>query len=100
MTGAALMISAAFTFLVQVTVMQRMTLKATVLIRLGMASLFIGALIIASFQTFAVLGWVWPSGDGTGPVHAVHRRQRLAGGKPGGAGRGGGLVSSCPPWAL
>ena len=97
MTGAALMISAAFTFLVQVTVMQRMTLKATVLIRLGMAALFIGALIIASFQTFAVLG-VGMAFLGTGlglcmPSIAASASLAVS---PQEQGAAAGLVSSCP----
>ena len=97
MTGAALMISAAFTFLVQVTVMQRMTLKATVLIRLGMAALFIGALIIASFQTFAVLG-VGMAFLGTGlglcmPSIAASASLAVS---PEEQGAAAGLVSSCP----
>ena len=55
MTGAALMVSAAFTFLIQVTVMQRVKLKPTQFVRLGLLSLLFGAAVISSFDTFAVL---------------------------------------------
>ena len=56
MTGAALLISAVFTFLIQVTVMQRTSLKATWLIRLGLASLCVAAIIITASGSFVVLG--------------------------------------------
>jgi MFS family permease len=55
MTGAALMVAAAFTFLVQVTVMQRIKLEPIQFIRLGLLSLLFGAGVIAGFSSFAVL---------------------------------------------
>lgn len=55
MAGAALMVSAIFTFLVQVTVLQKLQLKPLQFIRLGLASLLIGALTISQFNTFTVL---------------------------------------------
>jgi MFS family permease len=55
MTGAALMVSAAFTFAVQITVMQRLQLSAVRLIQLGLASLLLGAIVISTFTSFAVL---------------------------------------------
>ena len=55
MTGAALMVAAVFTFTIQMTVMQRLSLKASQFIALGLTSMLIGALFVASFETFAVL---------------------------------------------
>ena len=55
MTGAALMVSASFTFIIQLTVMQRLKLESGQFIRLGLLSALFGALFIASFETFAVL---------------------------------------------
>jgi MFS family permease len=97
MTGAALMISAAFTFLVQVTVMQRMAIKASRLIKLGMGSLLLGALVVASFSNFAVLG-VGMAFLGTGLglcMPAISAGASLAV-TPEEQGAAAGLVSSCP----
>ncbi|MBA6413120.1 MFS transporter [Parahaliea sp. F7430] len=55
LTGAALMISALFTFNAQVTLMQRLRLRATQFLRLGLLSLLIGACIVAGSERFAVL---------------------------------------------
>ncbi len=55
MTGAALMVSAIFTFTIQLTVMQRLKVESAQFIRLGLLSALIGAGFIASFETFAVL---------------------------------------------
>jgi len=55
MTGAALMVSAIFTFTIQVTVMQRLKLESGQFVRLGLLSALFGALFIASFETFPVL---------------------------------------------
>lgn len=55
MTGAALMVSASFTFFIQMTVMQRLKLQAGQFIRLGLLSALIGAVFIASFETFTIL---------------------------------------------
>ena len=55
MTGAALMVSAAFTFLIQITVMQRVKLKPTQFVRIGLLSLLFGAAVISAFETFTVL---------------------------------------------
>ena len=97
MTGAALMVSAAFTFLIQVTVMQRMTLRASLFIRLGLLSLFIGAIVIASFNTFAVLA-VGMAFMGTGlglcmPAIAAGASLAVS---PSEQGAAAGLVSACP----
>ena len=97
MTGAALMVSAAFTFLIQVTVMQRMKIKASLFIRLGLSSLCVGAVIIASFNTFAVLA-VGMAFMGTGlglcmPAIAAGASLAVS---PAEQGAAAGLISSCP----
>ena len=97
MTGAALMVSAAFTFLVQVTVMQRTKLKATRFIRLGLISLLFGAAVIAGFETFAVLavGMAF-LGIGLGLcMPAISAGASLAV-QPEEQGAAAGLVSACP----
>lgn len=97
MTGAALMISAAFTFLIQVTVMQRLKLRATRFIRIGLLSLFIGACVIASFTTFAVLA-IGMAFLGTGLglcMPSISAGASLAV-SPEEQGAAAGLVSSCP----
>ena len=97
MTGAALMVSAAFTFLVQVTVMQRTKLKATQFIRLGLISLLFGAAVIAGFETFAVLavGMAF-LGIGLGLcMPAISAGASLAV-QPEEQGAAAGLVSACP----
>jgi len=55
MTGAALMVSAIFTFIIQVTVMQRLKLETRQFVRLGLLSALVGAGFIASFETFPIL---------------------------------------------
>jgi MFS family permease len=97
MTGAALMVSAAFTFLIQVTVMQRIKLKAGQLIRIGLMSLMCGAAIIASFGSFAVLA-VGMAFLGTGMglcIPAISAGASLAV-SPQEQGAAAGLVSACP----
>ena len=97
MTGAALMVSATFTFLIQVTVMQRLQLKPTQFVRLGLLSLLFGAGVISSFETFAVLavgmGFL---GAGLGLcMPAISAGASLAV-EPEEQGAAAGLVSSCP----
>lgn len=97
MTGAALMVSAIFTFLMQVTVMQRLKLKAGQFVRLGLLSAFLGALFIANFETFPVLavgmGFL---GVGMGLcMPAISAGTSLAV-TPEEQGAAAGLVSSCP----
>jgi MFS family permease len=97
MTGAALMVSAAFTFLIQVTVMQRINLRPTQFIRLGLLSLLFGAAVISNFDTFAVLavgmGFL---GAGLGLcMPAISAGASLAV-CPEEQGAAAGLVSSCP----
>ncbi|MEM8660843.1 MAG: MFS transporter [Pseudomonadota bacterium] len=52
MTGAALMVSAAFNFITQVTVMQRLQLQAFTFIRIGLLFLCIGALMLTASDSF------------------------------------------------
>ena len=97
MTGAALMVSATFTFLIQVTVMQRLQLKPTQFVRLGLLSLLFGAGVISSFDTFTVLavgmGFL---GAGLGLcMPAISAGASLAV-EPDEQGAAAGLVSSCP----
>ncbi len=97
MTGAALMVSAAFTFLVQVTVMQRVTLRPTQFIRIGLASMMFGAAIISGFTHFAVLA-VGMAFLGTGLglcMPAISAGASLAV-QPEEQGAAAGLVSACP----
>jgi MFS family permease len=97
MTGAALMVSAAFTFLIQVTVMQRVKLKPTQFVRLGLLSLLFGAAVIASFDTFTVLavGMAF-LGAGLGLcMPAISAGASLAV-TPEEQGAAAGLISSCP----
>jgi MFS family permease len=55
MTGAALLVCATFTFLTQITVMQRLQLRPTQFVRIGLLSMVIGAAVISGFETFVVL---------------------------------------------
>lgn len=97
MTGAALMISAVFTFMIQVTVMQRVQLKPTQFIRFGLVSLLLGAIVISGFETFAMLA-VGMAFLGTGmalcmPSISAGASLAVNADEQGGAA---GLVSSCP----
>jgi MFS family permease len=97
MTGAALMVSAAFTFIIQVTVMQRSKLKPTQFVRLGLLSLLFGAGVIASFDTFRVLALGMAFlGAGLGLcMPAISAGASLAV-RPEEQGAAAGLVSACP----
>ena len=97
MTGAALMVSASFTFFIQLTVMQRLKLESAQFIRLGLLSALFGALFIASFETFAVLA-VGMGFMGTALglcMPAISAGASLAVG-PEEQGAVAGMVSSCP----
>ena len=54
-TGAALMVSALFTFFVQVTAMQRLKLPPHIFVRSGLIAMALGAVLIASFGGFIQL---------------------------------------------
>ncbi|MEP0200582.1 MAG: MFS transporter [Halioglobus sp.] len=97
MTGAALMVSASFTFLVQVTVMQRLKLKSLQFVRLGLLSMMFGAGTISAFETFTVLA-VGMAFLGTGlglcmPAISAGASLAVTPEEQGGAA---GLVSACP----
>jgi MFS family permease len=97
MTGAALMVSAIFTFIIQVTVMQRVKLKATQFVRIGLSSALLGAAFVASFETFTILaigmGFL---GAGLGLcMPAISAGASLAV-TPEEQGAVAGMVSSCP----
>ena len=97
MTGAALMVSASFTFLIQVTVMQRVQLQPMQFVKIGLLSLLFGASIIASFETFPVLA-VGMAFIGTGlglcmPAISAGASLAVSPAEQGGAA---GLVVACP----
>ncbi|MCB1843938.1 MAG: MFS transporter [Halioglobus sp.] len=97
LTGAALMVSAVFTFLIQMTVMQRVQLRATQFIRIGLVSLLIGAGVISTFETFPVLaiGMAF-LGSGTALcMPAISAGASLAV-EPSEQGAAAGLVAACP----
>lgn len=97
MTGAALMVSAAFTFLVQVTVMQRLKLEPGKFIRLGLLAMLFGAAILASVDRFALLA-VGMAFIGTGlglTMPAIAASASLAV-EPDEQGAVAGLVAACP----
>lgn len=97
MAGAALMVSAIFTFLVQVTVLQKIQLQPMQFIRLGLVSLVIAALTISQFDSFAVLA-VGMAFLGTGIalcMPSVSAAASLAVSTQE-QGAAAGLVSSCP----
>ena len=97
MTGAALMVSAIFTFIMQVTVMQRLKLKAGQFVRLGLLSALLGALFIANFETFAVLavgmGFLGMAMGLCMPAISAGTSLAVT---PEEQGAAAGLVSSCP----
>src|SRR6056297_816887 len=97
LTGAALMVSAVFTFLIQMTVMQRVQLKTTQFIRIGLMALLIGAGVISTFETFPVLavGMAF-LGSGTAlcmPAISAGASLAVESSEQGAAA---GLVASCP----
>ncbi|MEZ5572966.1 MAG: MFS transporter [Halioglobus sp.] len=97
MTGAALMVSAVFTFLIQVTIMQRLQLRPTQFIRVGLLSMLTGAAVVSVFETFLVLA-IGMAFLGTGMalcMPSISAGASLAV-TPEEQGAAAGLVSSCP----
>jgi len=97
MTGAALMVSAAFTFAIQLTVMQRVQMQPTQFVRLGLLCMLLGAAVVSGFETFPVLA-VGMAFLGTGmalcmPSISAGASLAVTPEEQGGAA---GLVSSCP----
>ena len=96
-TGAALMVSALFTFVVHVTVMQRLKVPPHVFVRTGLGSMFFGALLIASFQGFGLLALGMALlGMGLGlcmPAITAGASLAVSAEEQGGAA---GVISACP----
>jgi MFS family permease len=97
MTGAALMVSASFSFLIQVTVMQRVQLRPTQFIRVGLLSMLFGAAVVSGFETFAVLaiGMAFLGAGMAMCMSSISAGASLAV-TPEEQGAAAGLVSSCP----
>jgi MFS family permease len=96
-TGAALLVSACCSLLIQLTVMQRMQLRPTQFIRVGLLSLLLGAAVISRFDTFPVLA-LGMAFFGTGMalcMPAISAGASLAV-TPEEQGGAAGLVASCP----
>ena len=97
MTGAALMVSAGFTFLIQITVMQRLKLQPGTFIRLGLLSMLTGAAVIAGFQDFQTLAMGMAClGTGLGlcmPAISAGASLAVSPEEQGGAA---GLIAACP----
>ena len=96
-TGAALMVSALFSFAVQITVMQRVKLSPRIIIRTGLASLALGSALVAGFSGFLQLAVAMALlGTGLGlTMPAITAGASLAVGaeEQGGAA---GVIASCP----
>ena len=97
MTGAALMVSATFTFIMQVTVMQRLKLRSLQFVRLGLLSMMFGAATISASDSFTVLavGMAF-LGAGLGlcmPAISAGASLAVTPEEQGGAA---GLISACP----
>ena len=97
MTGAALMVSATFTFIMQVTVMQRLKLRSLQFVRIGLLSMMFGAATISASDSFAVLavGMAF-LGAGLGlcmPAISAGASLAVTPEEQGGAA---GLISACP----
>ncbi|MEL7044153.1 MAG: MFS transporter [Pseudomonadota bacterium] len=96
-TGAALMVSALFTFTVQITVMQRLKLSPSVFVRTGLACLGIGSAFVAAYSGFMLLA-VGMAFIGTGVglcMPAINAGASLAV-TPEEQGGAAGVVGACP----
>lgn len=97
MTGAVLMVAAVFTFLVQVTAMQRLKLRPPQFMRLGLLAMLFGAAILAGAQQLPMIaaGMAF-LGTGMGlAVPAVSAGASLAVGVEE-QGAAAGLITACP----
>jgi MFS family permease len=96
-TGAALMVSAVFTFVIQVTVMQRLTLPPHIFVRVGLACMALGALLIFWFANFTMLAFGMALlGTGLGlsmPAITAGASIAVSAQEQGGAA---GVISACP----
>ncbi|MEM1187590.1 MAG: MFS transporter [Pseudomonadota bacterium] len=96
-TGAALMVSALFTYTVQITVMQRLKLSPSIFVRTGLACLGIGSAFVAIYSGFMLLA-VGMAFIGTGVglcMPAINAGASLAV-TPEEQGGAAGVVGSCP----
>lgn len=97
LTGAALMVSALFTFAVQVTVMQRLKLSPRFFVRSGLGAMSLGALCIAAFEGMPLL-MIGMALLGTGlglsmPAITAGASLAVSAAEQGGAA---GVIASCP----
>ncbi|MDP5052374.1 MAG: MFS transporter, partial [Congregibacter sp.] len=96
-TGAALMVSAVFTFIVQVTAMQRLKLAPHIFVRTGLACMALGSLLIAGFANFTMLAiGMALLGTGLGlsmPAITAGASIAVSAEEQGGAA---GVISACP----
>jgi MFS family permease len=97
MTGAALMVSAAFTFIVQVTAMQWLNLQPGTFIRLGLLAMLCGAAVLVTSESFAALAaGMGCIGVGLGlAMPAIIAGASLAVGQEEQGGAAG-LIAACP----
>lgn len=95
--GAALMVSAVFTFVVQVTAMQRLKLAPHIFVRSGLLSMALGALLIAGFGGFVQLAFGMALlGTGLGLcMPAITAGASMAVG-PEEQGGAAGVITACP----
>ncbi|MFK8042260.1 MFS transporter [Congregibacter sp.] len=96
-TGAALMVSAVFTFVVQVTAMQRLKLPPHVFVRTGLAFMALGSLLVAGFANFTMLAsGMALLGTGLGlSMPAITAGASIAV-SPEEQGGAAGVISACP----
>ncbi|WP_439100495.1 MFS transporter [Congregibacter sp.] len=96
-TGAALMVSAVFTFVVQITVMQRLKLPPHIFVRTGLGFMALGSLLIAGFANFTMLAaGMALLGTGLGlcmPAITAGASIAVTSEEQGGAA---GVISACP----
>ncbi|EED31422.1 major facilitator superfamily protein [gamma proteobacterium NOR5-3] len=96
-TGAALMVSAVFTFIVQVTAMQRLKLPPHIFVRTGLGCMALGSLLIAGFANFTMLAFGMALlGTGLGlsmPAITAGASIAVSSQEQGGAA---GVISACP----
>jgi MFS family permease len=97
LTGAALMISAAFTFTIQLTAMQRLRLEPGTFMRLGLFAMLAGSAVIGSSSNFATLavGMAFIGSSLGLAMPAVTAGASLAVG-PDEQGGAAGLIGACP----
>jgi MFS family permease len=100
-TGAAMMVSAAVTFTVQLTAMQRLKLSTENFIRAGLLAMLCGAAVISSAHSFAVVALgMGLLGAGLGlamPAITAGASLAVSAEEQGGAA---GLIGACPAYGF